>query len=290
MTKLIFGCGYLGSRVARLWREAGEDVVAVTRSESRAEQFRSDGLGAVVADLNEPEFLADLPTADTVLFAVGYDRSVPVGERRSIEEIYAGGLANVLDALSDETRRIIHISSTGVYGSADGEAVDEDSPCSPEREGGRACLVAEEVLAQHHLGSRGIVLRLAGIYGPERVPRLKELRAGKPFEVSPDGMLNLIHVDDAAQVVLAAEKRATPPRTYCVSDGNACLRRDWFREVARLASLPEPKFAEPSGQDLTSRASSSKRVLNDRMIKELGVDLKYPNYREGLKQILRVCS
>lgn len=286
MSKLIFGCGYLGSRVARLWSDAGEDVVAVTRSRPRAESLQATGLQAIVADVNDPVTLVDLPAVDTVLFAVGYDRGVPANLRRPISEVYAGGLAHVLDALPDSVERIIYISSTGVYGDTAGEWVDEQSPCEPAREGGRACLAAEEVLRQHRLAGRGIVLRLAGIYGPDRVPRLKEMDRGEPIEVSADGMLNLIHVDDAARVVLAAEARAQPPRTYCVSDGHPVLRRDWFCELAHLSNLPEPRFVQPAPSAKAGRASASKRIRNDRMLAELSPALAYPSYREGLKQIL----
>jgi nucleoside-diphosphate-sugar epimerase len=163
MSKLIFGCGYLGSRVACLWRDAGEEVVAVTRSARRAELLAAEGLQAMVADINDASTLGQLPQAETVLFAVGYDRSMPADQRRTIGDVYAGGLANVLDALSESVRRIIYISSTGVYGDAGGEWLDEDSPCEPQREGGHACLAAEEVLRGHRLGDRGVALGFGGI-------------------------------------------------------------------------------------------------------------------------------
>src|SRR5450432_100341 len=83
MTKLIFGCGYLGERVAERWREAGEDVVAVTRSHERAKTFKRQGYGVIVANVTQPDTLAELPVAETVLFAVGYDRTA----HQTIEEV-----------------------------------------------------------------------------------------------------------------------------------------------------------------------------------------------------------
>src|SRR5262245_43300638 len=101
MTKLIFGCGYLGERVANRWRDAGRESIVVTRSTNRAAQFRRDGFGTIVADVTRPESLRDLPNAETVLFAVGYDRALPnLGP--TIEEVYAGGVRNVLAALPRE--------------------------------------------------------------------------------------------------------------------------------------------------------------------------------------------
>ena len=158
---------------------AGHDVVVVTR-EPRAgrRSFEQQGYAAIVADVTQPETLRELPAAETVLFAVGFDRSE---SRQSIEEVYAGGVRNVLAALPADTGRFIYISTTGVYGPAGGEWVDEATPPDPQREGGRASLAAEQALAAHPLGQRSVILRLAGIYGPGRVPFFDELRAGEPI-------------------------------------------------------------------------------------------------------------
>ena len=175
MTKLIFGCGYLGERVAKRWQDAGDEVVVVTRSRERATLFEQQGYRAMVADVTRPETLTDLPVADTVLFSVGYDRK----SGAAIEDVYAGGVRNVLAALPTGTGRFIYISTTGVYGPAGGEWVDEETPPDPQREGGRASLAAEQALAASPLGSRSVILRLAGIYGPGRVPFINELRGGR---------------------------------------------------------------------------------------------------------------
>lgn len=282
MSKLIFGCGYLGLRVAIRWRDEGHDVVAVTRSANRAAQFRELGLRPLVADLMQPESLSDLPRASSILCAVGFDRHAAV----SLRDVYVSGLRNVLDALP-RCDRLLYISSTGVYGQNDGGWVDEHSPCLPTREGGRACLAAEQLLAEHPLGERSIVLRLAGIYGPGRVPRREELRAGQPLAAPTDGYLNLIHVDDAVSVVLAAEEKAAPPRTYLVADGSPVTRREYYYELARLYGAPEPRFASaPSDSPAAQRAAGDKRICNTRMRDELGIGLRFPSFREGLVAIL----
>ncbi len=283
MSKLIFGCGYLGGRVARLWHQAGHVVHVVTRSERRADELAGAGYRPIVADVCDAASLADLPSAETVLFAVGYDRA----GRAAIGDVYAGGLRSALDALAGVPEQIIYTSSTGVYGQADGETVDEDSPTVPLREGGRACLAAEEVLAAHRLSPSGIVLRLAGIYGPGRVPFLDQIRTGQPILVPQEGHLNLIHVDDAAAVVLAVEARAKPPRTYCVSDGHPVVRREYYGEVARVVGAAQPIFgAARADAAVSARASTDKRVCNDSLRADLGVSLAYPTYREGLRAIL----
>jgi nucleoside-diphosphate-sugar epimerase len=286
MTRLIFGCGYLGRRVARLWRGAGDNVAIVTRNAERAAELMPDRYSSIVADISRPATLRNLPPSDTVLFAVGYDRS-PV---QTIRDVYEGGVRNVLAALPTSTKRFIYISTTGVYGDAAGEYVDESTPPNPCRHGGQAALAAEIALATHPLGFHSVILRLAGLYGPGRVPFLENLRAGEPIPAAQHGHLNLIHVDDAAAVVIAAAELATfrdGPRVYCVSDGCPVRRDEYFREVARQISAPPPRFAAPDpGSPRAARAETDRRVRNDRMRNELGVTLMYPDYRAGLAAIL----
>lgn len=284
MQRLIFGCGYLGHRVAKQWLAAGDSVTVVSRSEARAAAFHDEGYKPLVADVTVPSTLAGLPAVDTVLVAIGYDRSAAP----SIEEVYAQGMRNVLAALPAETGRVLYISTTGVYGGADGGWVDEQTPPAPHRDGGLASLAAEEALRASPFADRGVALRLAGIYGPGRVPFLGKLRSGEPIPAPQQGNLNLIHVDDAAAIVVAASNHdgALPP-VLCVSDGHPPQRGDYYREVARAIGAPEPTFVvPPAGSPKAARAGANKQVRNDLMMQSLGCELRYPDYRAGLQAIL----
>jgi nucleoside-diphosphate-sugar epimerase len=283
MTKLIFGCGYLGERVGRRWIDCGERPVAVTRSADRAEQLARRGFQPLIADVTRPESLADLPAAETVLYAVAYDRSGGL----SRAEVQINGLRAVLDALPKPPTRFIYVSSTAVYGNCEGAWVDENTPCRPDRENGRIALAAEEALRSHAIGSRVIVLRMAGLYGPERLLRMQDLPAGQPIAVAADAIVNLIHVDDAVSVVLAAEQRAQPPATYVVSDGHPLPRREFYRYLSELLHLPPPVFTdvEPD-QSQSPRGFGNKRVRNARMLEDLGIQLAYPSYRDGLAALV----
>ncbi|MGI9458065.1 MAG: SDR family oxidoreductase [Aeoliella sp.] len=287
MKTLIFGCGYLGSRVAHLWRQTGDDVAAVTRSEKRAAEFTDNGWRATVADISNPASLVSLPEVDTVLIAVGYDRS----SDQSIEKVYAGGARNVLAALSGSVRRLIYISSTGVYGDAAGAWIDEQTLPEPDRAGGAASLAAEEAIRASNFADRSVILRLAGIYGPDRLPYLEQLKAGEPIEAQQSGHLNLIHVDDAARIVhrvAAPNFNVDLPLTYCVSDGNPVVRAEFYQEVARRLGAPPPRFVQPpSDSPRAARAVSDKLVSNRRLLEELPIELRYPSYREGLADVLR---
>jgi nucleoside-diphosphate-sugar epimerase len=110
MAKLIFGCGYLGLRVARLWKAAGHTVFAVSRSKQRAEDLAREGLRPLVANVTSREPLPIPQEVDSVLYAVGYDRQ----SAASIHEVYVSGLRRVLDTLPDSVQRVTYISSTGV--------------------------------------------------------------------------------------------------------------------------------------------------------------------------------
>jgi nucleoside-diphosphate-sugar epimerase len=283
MTKLIIGCGYLGRRIAGLWLQAGHKVVGVTRTEEAAERLRCEGIEALVADITAPATLGGLPHAETVVFAVSYNAASALARR----DFLVKGLRAVIDAVSPKTERFILISSTAVYGQNGGQWVDEDSPCEPKTESGHALLEAESVLADSHFGPRAIILRLAGIYGPGRlIRRTSDLISGNPIVAAEDRYLNLIHVDDAAAIVAAADEYSKPPRIYAVSDGQPVKTRDYIAHLARLMRAAVPGFIEPAdAESRRNRSSGNKRVSNARMLQELAFQLKFPRYVDGLDSI-----
>ena len=251
-------------------------------------------------DVTEPETLTSLQKLpalggtppESLLYAVGFDRTAGP----DIHAVYADGLRNVLTALPPSVTRAIYISTTGVYGTAGGGWVDETTPTDPQRDGGKASQAAEEILAAHPVGKRSAILRLAGIYGPGRVPYLDKLRAGEPIAAPSEGWLNLIHVDDAARIVVAvdrwlAERAASDgPHVFCVSDGSPVVRGEYYAEAARLIGAPLPRFTAPAADSpAAARAGADRRVSNAKL-RELmaaaGLAFEYPSHREGLAQIL----
>jgi len=271
--------------LAEAFHASGDVVFPTTRSSERARQFEQQGFHPQIADVTNPDTLRSLPEADTVVFAVGYDAA----SGASREDVYAEGLKNVLDSLPESTRRLIFVSTTGVYGDADGQTVDEDTPCDPARPGGKAFLKAEHYLRNHPVWSaRSVILRMAGIYGPSRIPRSADIQAGKPIPAPGSGALNLIHVDDAVQAIRLAADAEAFSHLYIVSDGTPVDRRDYYREVARLLDAPSPSFEEPAPDSpAAKRAGSDRKMSNRRLVEELGFQPKCPSYREGLAAILR---
>ena len=268
MRRLVVGCGYLGERVARLWRDAGDEVYATTRG-ARGEALSRAGLRPLTLDVTQEVADGVLPAVDTVVFAVG--RS----DEATMADIHVRGLRAVLDALPGSTGRVIYVSSTGVYAQDSGEWVDEESVCEPAHAGGRACLSGERILFAHERGRDAAVLRLAGLYGEGRVPRKADVIAGRPIAGSPDAYLNLIHVEDAARaVVTAAASEVAAGRTYNVSDGRPAIRREYVALVANWLQLPAPVFEGGGGL--------GKRVRNGRVLSELGLRLQCPSPRSDI--------
>jgi nucleoside-diphosphate-sugar epimerase len=273
--RLILGCGYLGRRLASGWLAAGERVWATTRSPARANQLRQLGLEPVVADVLQPESLHALPDASTVVFCVGLDRS----SGHTLGDIHVTGLGNVLAELDRSKRsaggRFLYVSSTSVYGQADGGEVDETAATEPTEEGGKVMCAAERLLRERRPDA--IVLRFAGIYGPGRLIGARALQEGIALVGSADSWLNLIHVEDGAAAVEAAAERGRPGTTYNVSDGRPVRRGDFYGRLAQLLGFGPPVFhpTPPHGQ-------ANRRIVSRLLHEELGLVPRYPSYVEGL--------
>jgi nucleoside-diphosphate-sugar epimerase len=266
---LILGCGYLGLRVAKLWARS-HSVAALTRR--RSAELRSHGIQPIVGDVLDPASLAQLPIASKVLYAVGLDRSAG----RSMHEVYVQGLANALAAIRCEGP-FVFISSTSVYGQTDGEWVDESSPTEPIEESGRIVLEAEQTLRR--LRPDAIVLRFAGIYGPQRILRRQALLIGEPLTIDAEKWLNLIHVNDGVQAVQAACERGTLGETYIVCDDEPTTRRALYTETAIVLNAPPAQFATPNG----THREANRRLRNRKLRETVGWQPQYPCYRDGLR-------
>ncbi|MDA7977981.1 MAG: NAD-dependent epimerase/dehydratase family protein [Pirellulales bacterium] len=281
--KLIFGCGYLGERVAALWEQRGETVVAVTRSADRAKAWTAAGRSAIVADVTQADTLKRLPQADTVLWAVGFDRST----NAKMRDVYVSGLSNTLTTLAEHPPgRFVYVSSTSVYGHADGEVIDESSTCTPDRENGHVCLEAEALLQNGPLAEQTIILRLAGIYGPGRLPNLARLSAGEAIAAEPEHRLNLIHVDDAAAAVtVASTENVESPNLFVVADGQPVKRREFYQQAATLWQTLPPVFDPVLASRSRRGSTADKRIDNTKLRHNLLPTLLYPDFQSGLTGI-----
>ena len=293
---LVVGTGYLGKRVARICRAAGARVFTTTRRPDRFPELSESGYHPVRLDWTDRRTLENLRRDDLsakmrVLVAISYDSRGRLGRYQS----QVGGLENLLGVLPGDSR-LCYISTTGVYHQIDGRWVDETSPTNPNRIGGRVHLQAEQVLHRLRPKSAYLVLRLAGIYGPGRVPRIADVIKGQPIASPPEGYLNLIHVDDAVRAVvqswdLMQQRENWQPsmqsRLFCVADDLPVVRGDFYREIARQCNAREPNFIVPEKDaPVKMRSISNKRVCNRKMKRDLLPRLMYPDYRAGLVDVL----
>ncbi|MAT11418.1 MAG: SDR family oxidoreductase [Pirellulales bacterium] len=282
--RLIIGCGYLGLRVAKQWITEGHRVFALTRTEKNAATLAQAGIQPILGDVMSPETLPMLPVVEQVLYAVGFDRQ----SGHSIEEVYVRGLKNIVANLPKTINQFLYISSTGVYGQADGSWLTEQSETNPTRPGGKACLKAEQFLLEVSLPKQTTVLRLAGIYGPNRVPRLDQIKSGKPLAIPQDGWLNLIHVEDAVTIINIMVQQTPKKACYLVSDGCPVLRKDYLGEIAGILGAPPVTFtAVDPHSAVGQRARNTKRISNEQLESEFDIAWKYPTFREGLQGILK---
>jgi nucleoside-diphosphate-sugar epimerase len=272
---LIVGCGYLGSRVAERWLAGGSRVFGMTRSAARADEFAAAGIEPIIADVTKPETIRDLPDVATMFWAVGFDRSAGATYR----DVHVDGLARVIGVLAGAPR-IILSSSTGVWGNDDGAVVSESTPATPTREAGSVLLEAEAAL--HALApGRGTALRFAGLYGPSRLPRLDDLKAGRPIAADPDSWLNLIHVDDAARIVCAVAAAPAPRPLYVVSDGVPVRRRDWYAHLATRSGSPPPNWDVSAPRT----RGADKRVDPSLLFNDIPIALAYPDSFQGIESL-----
>jgi nucleoside-diphosphate-sugar epimerase len=159
--------------------------------------------------------------------------------------------------------------------------VTEETPAHPTREAGRVLLEAEALLRSHPRGP-GVALRFAGLYGPGRLPRIADLRAGTPIAADPDSWLNLIHVDDAAEIVRLVAAAPHPRPLYVVSDGRPVRRRDWYGRLAALSASPAPTW-DPAAPRIRG---ADKRVDPTALFRDLPISLAYPDALAALAELV----
>lgn len=282
MRLLIFGMGYTARALLDAWpTDWPRDITVTTRSRDKARALAGEGLVARVFPGDDLE--ADLRTATHVLVTAGPDESRdPV-------------LAHLRDAFARAAPHLDwvgYLSTTGVYGDHDGGWVDEDTPLTAGTERGRARIAAEaewQALLRDH-GLPLHVFRLAGIYGPGRGPFAKVRDGTARRIVKPGQVFSRCHVEDIAQVLIASIRRPNPGRVYNVCDDDPAPPEDVIAFAATLLGLPVPPEVPFDKADLGPMARSfyaeSKRIRNDRIKTELGVTLRYPDYRAGLAQLL----
>ena len=283
---LIVGCGDVGLRVVRLlarrWR-----VLALTSSPGRVEALRAAGATPLLGDLDRPATLARLAgLADAVLHL-----APPPGTGHR-----DGRTAHLLHALarSARLRRLVYVSTSGVYGDCDGAWVDETRALQPASDRARRRADAEQRLRcfGRSSGVAVTLLRAPGIYALGRAggdPRERLARGSAVLAAADDVFTNHIHADDLARACAAALSRGLPQRAINASDDTVLRMGDYFDLAADLFGMARPPrlsradAAERFSPLQVSFMGESRRLVNRRLKRELRLVLRYPTVESGLR-------
>lgn len=282
---LILGCGYVGTRLAHRLMAAGHPVLGVTSRIETATALSAASVSAIVGDLDRPDTLPELPTRDRDVHYLA-----PPPDHGDDDPRLGVFLERASRALP---RRIVYVSTSGVYGDCQGAWVDETAPARPDTDRARRRYAAEQRLQawSHATGVGVVILRVGGIYGPGRLP-VERLRKGGFKVICPEEapFSNRIHADDLAQALMLAAERGRPGEIYNAADGHPTSMTDYFYRVADHFGLPRPPcvpLAE-AGQHLSSAMLSfikeSRRMRVEKIQSELGLRFLYPELALGLNK------
>jgi len=268
---LIAGCGYVGTRIAQHFLSKNQKVWGIIRTPERKSALEQIGIPPLVLDLTKPETFGGIPQVHFVVIAVSPDDRSEANYRK----IYLEGTRNLLLHIKRNTSPllVVYLSSTGVYCDRAGEWVDEKTPPEPDTERGKILLEAENQVLNSNLPS--VVLRLAGIYGPDR-NRIEKIKNGEwiPQE-DRNPYMNMIHVDDIVRAIPVLFKSAEPGNVYLGADDEPVTERElyfWLCEQLKI----EPKIYN----EACEYPLAGKRCRNSKL-KSLGASFQFPSFRDG---------
>jgi nucleoside-diphosphate-sugar epimerase len=279
---LIIGSGDVALRAIPLLARRHR-VYALVRNPDYCEKLRALGATPVMGDLDDRARLSRITSlADAVLHLAPPPNAGTHDVRTR----------NLLSILSQGRlpKRLVYISTSGVYGDCGGAWVNETRPLKSTSPRSRRRVDAELQIRNWARRNRvnACILRVPGIYAADRLP-LSRLQQGTPAIIdSEDSYTNHIHADDLAQITVAALRYGKPCRVYHTSDDSHLKMGEYFDSVADAFGLPRaPRISRAEAQHvlspmLLSFMNESRRLTNTRMKRELKVVLRYPTVADTL--------
>ena len=284
---LIIGCGDIAMRVIPLLGRKNR-VFALLRNSSdyKITRLRFLGVIPVFGDLDDRTSLERI--AGLAAWVLHFAPPPNQGECDTRTR-------NLLSVLSHsrQPKRLIYISTSGVYGDCGGAHVSETHRLNPQTARARRRVDAEEQIRDWAIrnGAQASILRVPGIYAANRLP-LDRLLAGSPSMVAmEDSYTNHIHADDLARIVVKALQNGKPNRIYNASDESELRMGDYFDAVADTYGLPRPTRQSRAEVErnvspiMWSFMNESRRLSNKRMKRELKVSLRYAKVSDALSLI-----
>ncbi len=282
MRVLIIGCGYVGLPLAAELTRQGHEVFGVRRSESAFEEIKKAGATPIACDITKPD--------DLLKIALPFDWVVNTtsssgGGVDDYKKVYLEGNRNLIEWLkTSPPKKFIYTSSTSVYGQDDGSVVKENSPTEPAADTGKILVETEKMLLAAAAEKKvpAIVLRVAGIYGPDRGHFFHQyMRNEAKIPGKGDRVTNMIHRDDLIGAIIAALKNGRAGEVYNVVDDEPVAHIHFFRWLSETLGKYMPPFAPEEENTWKKRGVTNKKVSNRRLKMELGYNFKYPTFRQG---------
>lgn len=272
---LIVGAGYVGSEIAKHYAAKKQKVWAVTRSQEKAEALKAAGVEPVIADLNKPETLTQIPSAHFIVIC-------PAPDQRSdeaYENIYITGIANFLKTreLTGKPSLIVYLSSTGVWDTVHQGMIDETFLPEPQSKKAKMLYAAERQVLMSPYPS--LIYRLSGIYGPGR-NRIQKLQHGQWPSENLGRYMNVIHRDDIVHGVEILFSKGEAGEVYLGVDDYQATQYEFLIWLAAELGLQLP--------DEISRAKveGSGKRLSNKKIKKLGWRPQYPDFKQGYQSFM----
>ncbi|KAL2318789.1 hypothetical protein Fmac_032665 [Flemingia macrophylla] len=288
----LLGMGFVGQSLARKLHNLGWVVSGTCTTSLRKKQLQDTGFHVHLFDANHPDLDVLQLVKSYTHILVSVPPVVDIGDPMlQHEELIRSSLAN------GDLQWLGYLSSTSVYGDCDGALVDEDYPTNPESDFAKLRLTSEEGWSNlsHYLGISPLIFRLGGIYGPGR-SAVDTIIKQKPASEGQKRRkyrkyTSRVHVEDICQALMATLYAPSPSEVYNIVDDDPAPREEVFEYAMKLV---EKKWPELKLRSVEQRQKEmpivnprgEKRVSNDRMKRELGVQLLYPDYRSGLNSII----
>jgi nucleoside-diphosphate-sugar epimerase len=264
LSALIIGCGYVGSRLKTLLTEKNWTVFSARRSSQ-------PGHTNIIIDVSS-EF--SLPHRYDVIF---YMVSAGAYNQQAYQNAYSLGVYNTLQAIrkSGQNPRVIHVSSTSVFSECNGGMVTEESPTKVNSFSVDAILNGEHQISTS--GYESSILRLSGIYGPDRFHLLDQIKAGSASLKKEPVISNRIHVEDCIGALYHLATIPHPDPIYIGTDSEPTPYNEVIQWLAKKLKVDPVATA---AEETTSVHMSNKRCSNSKLLRS-GYRFRFPNYRDG---------
>jgi len=272
---LIAGCGYVGEATADLFHSAGWNVEGWVHSQDSAARLSAKPYRVGLVDISQRDEIAEQTEAFDAVIHCASSRG---GDAEAYRQIYLNGARRLLENF--RKAKILFTSSTSVYAQRDGSWVTEESETKPLRETSRILLEAEKLI----LEKRGIVVRLAGIYGPQRSALLsKFLNGTATIDPQSDRFVNQVHRDDIALALLLLLNREAQEslQIYNVVDDQPILQSECYRWLAQRLNRPLPPIRK--SEQPRKRGDTNKRVSNAKL-HQSGWTSDYPTFGDAMEK------